>query len=47
MPVGVLLNFNAMVHFKNKLQLKFRNNKNFSNVTVIIYKAYAKKKTWN
>jgi hypothetical protein len=30
MPAGTLLNVNTMIYFKFKLQLKFRNNKNYS-----------------
>jgi hypothetical protein len=31
---GILLNVNAMMHFKFKLELKFRNNKNYSSIIV-------------
>ena len=43
-PVGVSLNVNAMIHFKNKLQLEFRNNKNCSNAIVIFYTGLRKRK---
>ena len=33
-PAGILVNVNAMIHLKLKLQLKFRNNKNYSSTTV-------------
>ena len=33
-PAGILLNVNAMICFRFKLQLQFRNNKNYSSVIV-------------
>jgi hypothetical protein len=44
-PTGILLNVNAMIYFKFKLQLEFRNNKNYSYIivnfhTVLCYKIY-------
>jgi len=33
-PAGVLLKNNAMTYSKFKLQLQFRNNKNYSSLTV-------------
>ena len=32
MPAGILLNVNVMIYLKFKLQLKFRNTKNYSSV---------------
>ena len=31
-PVGILYIFNAVIHMKFKLQIKFINNKNYSSV---------------
>jgi len=33
-PVGLLINVNAMIYFKYKLDLKFRINKYYSSITV-------------
>jgi len=34
-PAGLLFNVNAMLYFKFKLQLQFRNNKNYSSIILI------------
>jgi len=33
-PAGILLNANATIYFKFKLQLQFINNKNYSSIIV-------------
>jgi hypothetical protein len=38
MAAGILLSVNAMIYFKFKLQLKFRNNKNYSSITKFPYR---------
>ena len=36
-PAGLLFNVNAMLYFKFKLQLQFRNNKNYSSIIVNLH----------
>jgi len=33
-PAGIFPSVNAMIYFKFKLQLKFRNNKNYSSIGI-------------
>ena len=33
-PAGILLNVNAMMYFKFKVQLKFMSNRNYSSIIV-------------
>jgi hypothetical protein len=42
-PAGIVLTTNAMISLKCKLQLKFRNNKNYSSITVNLYTGSHKK----
>jgi hypothetical protein len=37
-PASTLLNVNAKIYFKFKLQFKFRNNKNLSSINVNFHK---------
>jgi len=36
-PLGILLNVNSMIYFTFKLQLKFRNNKNYSPIIMYLH----------
>jgi hypothetical protein len=38
-PAGIFLNVNDMIYLKDKSQLKFRNNTNYSSVIVNFYTA--------
>jgi hypothetical protein len=42
---GILLNVNAAIYFKFKLQLKFRNNENYASIIVNSIHIYAKRHT--
>jgi hypothetical protein len=35
-PAGILCNVNAVIYFKLKLQLKFRNNKDYTSIIVTV-----------
>jgi hypothetical protein len=40
---GTVIHVNGTIYFKFKVQLKFRNNNNYSFITVSVHTVYAKK----